>query len=74
MTTEEHKPQTNQALLVRLVQDMAEVKAQLKVVADHENRIRELEKARYSSAWITSILSAGLSSAIVYFIIKTIGG
>lgn len=74
MTTEEHKPQSNQALLVRLVQDMAEVKAQLRVVADHEDRIRELEKARYSSAWITSLLSAGLSSAVVYFIIKLVGG
>ncbi len=72
--SEEPKQPTNQALLVRLVQDMAEVKAQLKVVADHEDRIRELEKARYSSAWITSILSAGLSSGIVYFIIRALGG
>lgn len=70
---DDQKPPTNQALLLRLVQDMADVKAKLSVVADHEDRIRELEKARYSSAWITSILSAGLSSAIVYFIIKNLG-
>jgi len=67
------KPPSNQALLLQLVQDIAEVKAKLNVVADHEERIRSLEKARYQSAWLISVLTAGLSSAFVYFIIKTLG-
>jgi hypothetical protein len=67
------KPPSNQALLLQLVQDIAEVKAKLNVVADHEERIRSLEKARYQSAWLISVLTAGLSSAFVYFIIKALG-
>jgi hypothetical protein len=67
------KPPSNQALLLQLVQDIAEVKAQLRVVADHEDRIRSLEKARYQSAWLISVLTAGLSSSLVYFIVKALG-
>jgi len=67
------KPPSNQALLLRLVEDIAEVKAQLRVVADHEDRIRSLEKARYQSAWLISVLTAGLSSTLVYFIVKALG-
>ena len=36
-------------------------------------RIRELEKARWSSAWLTGLLSAGVSSVIVAIIIKSLG-
>jgi hypothetical protein len=67
------KPPSNQALLLRLVEDLAEVKAKLNIVADHEERIRSLEKARYQSAWLISVLSAGLSSTLVYFIVKALG-
>jgi len=72
--TDEIKPPSNQALLLRLVEDIADIKAQLRIVADHEDRIRSLEKARYQSAWLISVLSAGLSSTLVYFIAKTING
>jgi hypothetical protein len=71
--TDDIKPPTNQALLLRLVEDMAEVKANLKVVSDHEERIRALEKARYQSAWLISVLTAGLSSGFVYIIVKALG-
>lgn len=57
------------ALLIQIVQDMAEIKADIKAVADHETRIRELEKARWSSAWLTGLLSSGIS-AILYTIIS----
>ena len=67
------KPPSNQALLLQLVQDIAEVKAQLRIVADHEDRIRSLEKARYQSAWLISVLTAGLSSSLVFFIVKALG-
>ena len=72
MTTEE-KPPSNQALLLRIVQDLADVKAKMAILADHETRIRELEKARWSSAWLISILSAALSSGVVFFIVKSLG-
>jgi cell division protein FtsX len=62
------KPSSQTALLLQIVQDMAEIKADIKAVADHETRIRELEKARWSSAWLTGLLSSGIS-AILYIVI-----
>jgi len=59
-------------LLWQLVQDMAEIKATIKTVQDHEDRIRDLEKARYQSAIIISIATAVLSSAAVAIILKVI--
>lgn len=65
------QPRSNQtALLVQLVQDIAEIKADIKAVNDHETRIRELEKARWSSAWLTGLLSSGIS-AILYALIAS---
>lgn len=74
MTTADEKPPTNSALLLQITHRLAAIEAKLDVVSDHEDRIRELEKARYSSAWLTSILSAGLSAGIVALIINFIGG
>jgi len=67
------KPPSNQALLLRLIEDVADIKAKLNVVSDHEERIRALEKARYQSAWLISILTAGISSGLVYFIVRALG-
>jgi hypothetical protein len=67
------RPSSQTALLLQLVQDVAEIKANISSVADHETRIRELEKARWSSAWLTGLLSAGVSSVIVGIIIKSVG-
>ena len=61
------------SLLLQLVQDVADIKAGIQSVADHETRIRELEKARWSSAWLTGLLSAGISSVLVAIIIKSLG-
>jgi len=69
----ENRPTSQTAMLVQLVQDMAEIKADIKAVADHETRIRELEKARWSSAWLTGLLSAAISSTIVAIILKSLG-
>ena len=71
--TDDLKPPTNQALLLRLIEDVADIKAKLSVVSDHEERIRALEKARYQSAWLISILTAGISSGLVYFIVRALG-
>jgi len=52
---------------------MAEIKADIKSVADHEARIRELEKARWSSAWLTGLLSSGVSTIIYIVITNQLG-
>jgi cell division protein FtsX len=52
---------------------VADIKAGITSVADHETRIRELEKARWSSAWLTGLLSAGVSSVFVAIILNTLG-
>ena len=67
------RPSSQTALLLQLVQDVADIKAGITSVADHETRIRELEKARWSSAWLTGLLSAGVSSVFVAIILNTIG-
>jgi len=73
--TDQHDPKlTNSALLLQISSRLAVIESRLEVLADYDSRIRELEKARYQSAWISSILSAALSSAIVFTIIKGLGG
>jgi len=79
----EVKRPNNSELLQRIVSDMAEIKTDLAVikrdvsshadlVIDHEARIRELEKARWKSAWVTGVLSAVITSVFVGFLIKLI--
>jgi cell division protein FtsX len=67
------RPSSQTTLLLQLVQDVADIKAGITSVADHETRIRELEKARWSSAWLTGLLSAGVSSVFVAIILNTLG-
>jgi len=64
---------TNTGLLIQIVQDIAEIKATVKNYADLELRVRDLEKARWSTAWVTGILSAAISSGIVAIILKSLG-
>ena len=64
---------TDSKLLIQIVQDLAEIKATVKNYADLELRVRDLEKARWSSAWVTGILSAAISSGVVFAIIKAVG-
>lgn len=59
-------------MLFQIVQDLAEIKATVKNYADLELRVRALEKSMWSNAWITGVLSAGISSGIVYMIIQVI--
>lgn len=39
-------------------------------ILDHEDRIRDLEKARWSSAWVTALASAGITAAVTAFVIS----
>ena len=70
---DETKTPTNSTLLVRIDSRLAVIESKIDQISDHEDRLRELEKARYQSAWITSILSSALASGIVYLIVKAVG-
>jgi len=65
---------TQSQLLWALVQDIAEIKATIKMVQDHEDRIRELEKARWQTAWVTALASAAATALVVGFITTNFGG
>ena len=80
--TEVKRP-NNGELLQRIVDDMSIIKTDIAVikkdvtiqsdlVLDHETRIRELEKARWQSAWLTGVLSAVVTSGIVGVLLKVI--
>lgn len=43
-------------------------------IKDHELRLRDLEKARWQTAWITAAGSAVLTAIIVFFVNNLIGG
>jgi len=58
--------------LIQLVRDIAEVKAMVQNYADIELRVRELEKARWKSAWITGLLSAAVSSSFVAIVLRLV--
>jgi hypothetical protein len=79
----EVKRPNNGELLQRIVDDMSIIKTDIAVikkdvtiqsdlVIDHEARIRELEKARWQSAWVTGVLSAIITSALVGVLVKLI--
>lgn len=63
---------TQSQLLWSIVQDMAEIKATVRVVQDHEDRIRELEKARWQTAWITALASASATALVVALITQVV--
>lgn len=63
---------TQSQLLWAIVQDMAEIKASVKMVQDHEDRIRELEKARWQSAWLTALASATATAVVVALITNSL--
>jgi hypothetical protein len=71
MSAELPKP-TTPTLLAHIDNRLAVIEARLEIVADHESRIRELERARWQSAWITSISTAVIVAVVVSMISKGI--
>lgn len=71
MSVELPKP-TTPTLLAHIDNRLAVIEARLEIVADHESRIRELERARWQSAWITSISTAVIVAVVVSMISKGI--
>lgn len=63
---------SNDKYLIQVVRDIAELKAMVQNYADIELRVRELEKARWKSAWVTGLLSASISSAVVAVVIRLV--
>ena len=59
-------------LLQDIKTDLAVVKNQLDRFADHEDRIRELEKARWSSAWITALVASTVTAVLLALIMRSI--
>jgi hypothetical protein len=71
--SEQPKP-TNQTLLLQIVRDIEILKANsiqiLESSRDHETRIRELEKQINRNAWIPSLITAVVTSVLVFIISK----
>ena len=65
---------TNQTLLLQIVRDIEILKQQsiriLRSSQDHESRIRELEKSSNRNAWIPPLITAVVTSVVVYLISK----
>jgi len=79
MTESSPRTSSQQALLLQVIQDLAEIKADIRAdrswrerveqrIEDHEIRVRELEKARWQTAWVTAASSAALTAVVVGFI------
>lgn len=69
---ESPKPTSTTALLADISNRLAVIEARLEVVGDHENRIRDLEKARYQSAIIISLFSSIIVAVAVTFISRSL--
>ena len=71
MSEQNPKP-TNQTLLLQIVRDIEILKANsiqiLQASQDHENRIRDLEKQANRNAWIPPLITAVVTSILVYLI------
>ncbi len=74
--SESPKP-SNQTLLLQIVRDIEILKQQsiqiLQASQDHEARIRELEANKNRQAWIPPLITAVVTSVLVFIISKGIG-
>jgi hypothetical protein len=75
---------THQSLLLRVIEELAEIKAEIKadrawrlrmetLLDDHEDRVRSLEKRAWSTAWLTAAASAGLTAMVVALVNAQLG-
>lgn len=58
------EPRTQAQMLVQILQDLAEIKSETKRIADHESRIRALEKIIWSASMLTAVASAVIVTLI----------
>ena len=73
MSEQTPKP-TTQGLLLQILRDVEVLKANsiqiLRASQDHEKRIRDLEKQANRNAWIPPLITAVVTSVLVYLIGK----
>lgn len=73
MSEQTPKP-TTQGLLLQILRDVEVLKANsiqiLRASQDHEKRIRDLEKQANRNAWIPPLITAVVTSVLVYLISK----
>jgi hypothetical protein len=60
------RPPSNTAVILRIVTEIE------KKIDDFEQRIRALEKAQWSNALIQSIMTAGITAAIVAIVVRSV--
>ena len=60
------RPPSNTAVILRIVTEIE------KKLDDFEQRIRALEKAQWSNAFLQSILTAGITAGVVAIIVRAI--
>ena len=60
------RPPSNTAVILRIVTEIE------KKLDDFEQRIRALEKAHWSNAFLQSILTAGITAGVVAIIVRAI--
>lgn len=74
--SESPKP-SNQTLLLQIVRDIEILKANsiqiLQASQDHETRIRDLEKQANRNAWIPPLVTAVVTSVLVFIISRGLG-
>jgi len=68
----ESKP-TAAEMLARIDSRLSVIESKIDTLSDHEDRIRALERHRYQSAWLISMLSALATATLVAVIVKAIG-
>jgi hypothetical protein len=68
---------TNQTLLLQIVRDIEILKANsiqiLEASRDHENRIRDLEKQINRNAWVPAVITAVITSVLIFSVTKGLG-
>lgn len=60
------RPPSNTAVILRIVSDIE------KKLDDFEQRIRALEKANWSNAFLQSILTAAITAGVVAAVVRSI--
>ena len=60
------RPPSNTALILRIVSDIE------KKLDDFEQRIRALDKAHWSNAFMQSILTAAITGAVVAVVVRAL--
>lgn len=60
------RPPSNTAVILRIVTEIE------KKIDDFEQRIRALEKAQWSNAVIQSVMTAGITAAIVAIVVRSV--